>query len=240
MSLVIGASFAYFSSTQSGTGQFPVDVTTKTIDTVVFSTSKMQDGVEVSGPAEINIDATPDNFGMSNTDLKSEVSATVTLQTSNAANHTASMNYNLKLEITNNNFLYSLSSSQPDLLLKVIDPSGNEVTTLSGLTRKTVQNNKGETISGFDITKKTDTINIASSRAISTTTSSSGGSKTKVEKWKIKVILVNYSQIQNDVAGKSFTGSLILDKVNSQFLDEPNQKPAPNLNPSNGYNNQKL
>ena len=68
--LVIGASFGYFVSTQSGEGEIPVDVTTKTVDSLILSASRLENGVEVDGSSNITIEADQDNFGQSNTDLK--------------------------------------------------------------------------------------------------------------------------------------------------------------------------
>ena len=204
MSLVIGASFAYFASTQSGAGTVPVTVTTKTVDTVTIASGNNEN---YTGSPNISITATPDNFGSSNDDLKGTAYAKITLQTSNAANHTATRPYTLKLKITNNNFNYSLNSSQPDLLLRVTKGS-TELTTISGLNYKTVTNNKNHSVSGFDITDKSGTITLKS-ETISLSTGS-GGMKSQTDKWKVEVILVNYGRNQNNITGKSFAANIEL------------------------------
>ena len=133
ISLVVGASFAFFASTQDGEGLIPVKVSTNTVDSLMLSVSKMNGDTVVDGPANIMINANQENFGADNGDLKGKVKGVATIKTSNMANHTAKDNYGLYFNIVNNNFVYSQNDeSKPDLLLKVTWTDG-EVTSIPGL-----------------------------------------------------------------------------------------------------------
>ena len=61
--------------------------------------------------------------------------ASATLTANNATN-TATENYYVYLNITSNDFEYTTEDEQAELLLKVTDPDGTEVTTLGNLERK--------------------------------------------------------------------------------------------------------
>ena len=215
LSLVIGASFAYFAAEQNGAGTIPTTVSTKTIDTVVFSTSKMQNGVEVTGPAEIIIDATPDNFGISNDDLIGSAKAKVTLTTSNAPNYTVSKKFGLYLKILSNNFTYSSDSSTPDLIINEVVLNGDiSPWDIPGLEEKHMIDNKGYQIYGWDITTLPAGTEIElDSTTLTLTTDASGGSKTETMEWKVGIKLVNYPHNQNNITNKSFTAKLELREI---------------------------
>ena len=109
------------------------------------------------------------------------------------------------LNIADNNFTYTQDTSTPELLLQITDASNNSITSIDGLTYKTVTDNKNTSISGFDITNKTGLINLFTNRAITTTS-------TKTEEWTIKITFVNYDLDQSGNAGKSFDGQILISK----------------------------
>ena len=123
--------------------------------------------------------------------------ARATLTANNATNN-ATRNYYVYLDITSNNFEYTTVDEQAELLLKVTDPDGTEVTTLGNLERKT---SGGET--GFDITESTGLITIADNYEIVST-------GTVTQDWTVEVIFANLNSDQNANTGKSFSATLTI------------------------------
>ena len=107
------------------------------------------------------------------------------------------------LNISENTFTYTQNESTPELLLTIKDTSGNEITSITGLTHKTVTDGKGASISGFDITTKGGVITLFDNREIT-------ANPTKTEEWNITVTFVNYNANQTGNAGKSFNAKLII------------------------------
>ena len=126
-----------------------------------------------------------------------ETFARATLTANNATNN-ATRNYYVYLDITSNDFEYTTVDEQAELLLKVTDPDGTEVTTLGSLERKT---SGGET--GFDITESTGLITIADNYEIVST-------GTVTQDWTVEVIFANLDSDQNANTGKSFSANLII------------------------------
>ena len=123
----------------------------------------------------ISLTANQEDFGQGAGNKSGETFAKATLTANNATNN-ATRNYYIYLDITSNNFEYTTVDNQAELLLKVIDPDGTEVTTLGSLERKT---SGGET--GFDITESTGLITIADNYEITST-------GTVTQEWQIEVI----------------------------------------------------
>ena len=195
----IGGAYAYFVATGGSAGEQDVKVTINTVDNLTFSYTD-------STKTTLSIAAGPDNFKEHGTNLTDNVEVKATLETSNAKNHTASYDYNLYLNIIANDFEYSLGDSKPELLLKVTGPDG-EVKTNDKLNYKTV----GE-VSGFDITTAKGLIDIATPHTITETTDEKGTVKTKIDNWKIELILVNYEENQNKNTNKIFNSNVIMGK----------------------------
>ncbi len=91
---------------------------------------------------------------------------------------------------------------QAEILLKVIDPDGSEVTNISSLTRKTSGSGANE-VTGFDITESTGLITIADNYEITST-------GTVTQEWQIEVIFANLDSDQNANTGKSFSATLMI------------------------------
>ena len=123
--------------------------------------------------------------------------------TANNKTNTATEHYYMYLNISENTFTYTQNESTPELLLTIKDTSGNEITSITSLTYKTVTDGKGASISGFDITTKSGVITLFDNREITTTSS-------KTEEWNITVTFVNYNANQTGNAGKSFNAKLMI------------------------------
>ena len=71
--------------------------------------------------------ANESNFGSEDGNITDNTTATAILTANNATN-TATRNYYIYLDINTNEFVYTTEDNQAELLLKVIDPTGVEVT----------------------------------------------------------------------------------------------------------------
>src|SRR5699024_2475153 len=97
-----------------------VNVQTNTTDNLSFSVGE-----------PISITANQDNFAQGLGNQAGSTTATATLTANNATN-SAAANYYLYLDVTNNNFEYTVDSNTPELILTITDPDGTELTSLSG------------------------------------------------------------------------------------------------------------
>ena len=191
--LVIGASFAYFAAQGNTSAQTSATVKTYTVDVFSFETG-----------APISFSLNQDNFASGKGNQTGSTFAKAILTANNKTN-TATDHYNLYLNISENTFTYTQDENTPELLLTIKDTSGNEITSITSLTHKTVTDGKGASISGFDITTKSGVITLFDNREIT-------ANPTKTEEWNITVTFVNYNADQSANAGKSFRGQILIQK----------------------------
>ena len=191
--LVIGASFAYFAAQGNTSAQTSATVKTYTVDVFSFETG-----------APISFSLNQDNFASGKGNQTGSTFAKAILTANNKTN-TATDHYNLYLNISENTFTYTQDENTPELLLTIKDTSGNEITSITGLTHKTVTDGKGASISGFDITTKSGVITLFDNREIT-------ANPAKTEEWNITVTFVNYNADQSANAGKSFRGQILIQK----------------------------
>ena len=190
---VVTATYAYFQA-QTGEGsQTDIKINANTVDAFTFETG-----------SAINLSLDQTSFASGKGNITGNTYASAKLTANNKTN-SATNNYNLYLNISDNNFGYTRNSSYPEILLTIKDASNNEITSISGLEYKTVTDGKGASISGFDITTKTGLITLLSNREITTTS-------TKTDTWNITATFVNYNADQSKNAGKSFSGQVLISK----------------------------
>ena len=190
---LVTATFAYFMS-QTGEGKSTdIKINANTVDTITFE----------AGSA-LNLSLNQENFASGKGNQTGTTFAKAMLSANNKTN-TATEHYYLYLNISNNTFTYSIDNNTPEILLSIKDGSNNEITSVSGLTYKTVTDGKGASIKGFDITNKKGLITILNNREITTTS-------TKTEEWNVTVTFVNYNSNQAGNAGKSFNAKLMIQK----------------------------
>ena len=190
---LVTATYAYFMA-QTGEGKSTdIKINASTVDTLTFE----------AGSA-ISLNLNQDNFASGKGNQTGTTFAKAMLTANNKTN-TATEHYYLYLNISNNTFTYSIDNNTPEILLSIKDGSNNEITTLTGLTYKTVTDGKGTTLKGFDITKKSGLVTILNNREITTTS-------TKTEQWNVTVTFVNYNANQAGNAGKNFTAKLMIQK----------------------------
>ena len=190
---LVTATYAYFMA-QTGEGKSTdIKINANTVDTFTFE----------AGSA-LNLSLNQENFASGKGNQTGTTFAKAMLTANNKTN-TATEHYYLYLNISNNTFTYSIDENTPEILLSIKDGSNNEITTLTGLTYKTVTDGKGATLKGFDITTKTGLITILNNREITTTSS-------KTEEWNVTVTFVNYNSNQAGNAGKNFSAKLMIQK----------------------------
>ena len=196
IALVVGATFAYFKA-QGGTGSSTeVKVTTYTTDMLTFTTG-----------SAISLYADQSSFGQEKGSLSGETFAKATLVANNKTNE-ATDNYYVYFNIENNTFKYTLGEDKPELILTVTGPDGNEVTEISGLTHKVVQDRENKSISGFDVTTTNGLITIANKKTITATKA-----KPNVEEqYTLKLTFVNHEGDQTANATSTLSAKVMIQK----------------------------
>ena len=190
---LVAATYAYFVA-QTGEGaQTDIKINANTVDAFTFEVG-----------SALNLSLNQENFASGKGNQTGTTFAKAMLSANNKTN-TATEHYYLYLNISNNTFTYSIDNNTPEILLSIKDGSNNEITSVSGLTYKTVTDGKGASIKGFDITNKKGLITILNNREITTTS-------TKTEEWNVTVTFVNYNSNQAGNAGKSFNAKLMIQK----------------------------
>ena len=190
IAVVVGATYAYFTAQGGGSTNTNVNVQTSTTDNLSFQVG-----------SAISLTANQEDFGSGAGNKSGETFARATLTANNATNN-ATRNYYVYLDITSNDFEYTTVDEQAELLLKVTNPDGTEVTTLGSLERKTSGSGANQ-VTGFDITTQTGLITIADNYEITST-------GTVTQEWQIEVIFANLDSDQNANTGKSFSANLII------------------------------
>ena len=197
---LVTATYAYFQA-QTGEGsQADVKINANTVDTLSFET-----GSAIS----LALDQTSFAQGTGN---KTGSTFAKAMLTANNKTNSATEHYYLYLNISSNTFTYTQNESTPEILLTIKDGSNNEITSISGLTHKTVSDASGASITGFDITNKSGLITLFDNREITTTSN-------KTEEWNVTVTFVNYDADQSANAGKSFSAILMVQKEKITLSD---------------------
>ena len=191
LALIIGATYAYFRASGNSGSNTDINVTTYTLDLLSF---------EMGSDIKINANQTSFASGKGNATGSTFAKA---ILTANNKTNTATKNYYMYLNISNNTFTYTQNENTPELLLTITDVSGNAITSITGLTYKTVIDGKGTSVSGFDITTKSGLLTLFDNREIT-------ASPTKTEEWNVTVTFVNYNVNQTGNAGKSFNAKLMI------------------------------
>ena len=195
---LVTATYAYFMA-QTGEGKSTdIKINASTVDTLTFE----------AGSA-ISLNLNQGNFASGKGNQTGTTFAKAMLSANNKTN-TATEHYYMYLNISENTFTYTQDANTPEILLTIKDANGNAITSITGLTHKTVTDGKGASIKGFDITTKSGLITLFDNREITTTSS-------KTEEWNITVTFVNYNSNQAGNAGKSFSAKLMIQKDKTRY-----------------------
>ncbi|MBE6140021.1 MAG: fibronectin type III domain-containing protein [Firmicutes bacterium] len=201
LTLIIGATYAYFQASIGSSGNIDVGVETGDVDTLTFIAED-----------KIEFDVNVTNFGQGAGNVGDTATAKAQLIASRALqNETrfAEEDYNVFLVITENDFEYTTDSGEMELRLQVTDPNGNKVTSITGLNYITTDkegNALEESEQGFDITTRTGSFLIAADWDIRT-------NDILVQDWLIDVTMINLDSNQNKNAGKTFNGEILMQNV---------------------------
>ena len=193
IALVVGATYAYFQNQYGSASNADVNVTTYTTDMLTFETGNA-----------ISLYADQTTFGQEKGSLSGETFAKATLVANNKTNE-ATDNYYVYFNIENNTFKYTLGEDKPELILTVTGPDGNEVTEISGLTHKVVQDRENKSISGFDVTTMNGIITIVNKKTIT-------ASPSKEEQYTLKLTFVNYEGDQTANATSGLSAKVMIQK----------------------------
>ena len=198
ITLIVGATYAYFKA-QGGTGgSSDVNVITATTDLLTFKIDKA-----------INIGISQSEFKKGNPDASDSTGAHATLTASNSKNvEKTTRSYNIYFVIDTNDFEYTTQNGTPELYLNVTDPNGNRLENITGL----VHYDKG-----FDITTRTGGFLLVPDYDIEATRGN-----TITQDWKVEVTFANLDTDQSKNMGKSLSGKLFVtsDKMNSYELSK--------------------
>ena len=198
ITLVVGATYAYFKA-QGGTGgSSDVNVITATTDLLTFKIDKA-----------INISISQSELKKGGTDVSDSTGAHATLTASNSKNvEKTTRRYNIYFVIDTNDFEYTTQDGTPELYLNVTDPNGNSLENITGL----VHYEKG-----FDITTRTGGFLLVPDYDIEATRGN-----TITQDWKVEVTFANLDTDQSKNMGKSLSGKLFVtsDKMNSYELSK--------------------
>ncbi len=152
-----------------------------------------QSSIQFYNDDRINLVANTDTFGVGADNLVGTANVIVSARGNNSG-VPYSPKYDIVINIYSNGIEYS-SSYTPELILTIIDPNGNNITSLNGL--KYVTENG---VSGFDITALGGLINVANDYTIT----SDGFDDIVSHEWTFKVTLVAHEFSQNHNQDKIF------------------------------------
>ena len=198
ITLIVGATYAYFKAQGGEGGSSKVDVTTATTDLLTFKIDKA-----------INISISQSELKKGGTDVSDSTGAHATLTASNSKNvEKTTRSYNIYFVIDTNDFEYTTQDGTPELYLNVTDPNGNKLENITGL----VHYDKG-----FDITTRTGGFLLVPDYDIEATRGN-----TITQDWKVEVTFANLDTDQSKNMGKSLSGKLFVtsDKMNSYELSK--------------------
>ncbi len=224
VSLVVGATYAFFKAQTGPAANFDVNATTGTTDNLTFTTV-----------GNILINASSDNFAKGSEDLFDTITATANLIANNNTNTTEKYYYNIYLEVIENELEYS-SFKDPDKKLKDLVFTNEYDKTLgnnrdyNGLTKGydpipelylTITGPEGyvynidfpkvtlnENNDSYDITEVREGIYpLVLNKEIQVEEKDNG---TKKEEWNIKVTLKNLESNQQLNTGKTFNAKVII------------------------------
>lgn len=189
MVMLSGATFAYFTV-----------IKVSNVSPRVEATSARMLASTITSGKPIAISASHDNFNIGMGSLSDSTDLTIDLD---AGTSDASMNYSVYLTIEKNNLEYTTDNNQAELIMKLYDPDGVEVTSIKGL--EYVESNG---YSGFDITTKIGQYILIDSYEIT-----ANANEESKQVWNIEVTLINLDSSQNDNIDKKFEGHIVAQGV---------------------------
>ena len=189
--LVVGVTFAYFIPQIGGRVLRKLNVVADTPDDLQFSGS----GIELK--------LTQFNLVKNGENLEDSFVASASLK-ANSTTNTATYTYNVYFNVKSNNFIYTTTEKKAEIILTVLDPDNNEITTLDGLTYLDGSTTNG--VSGFDIT----TLNGLKTIAENYTITSNSSNDYNYQDWNFSVTFINLDTNQVENEGKELKAEIII------------------------------
>jgi hypothetical protein len=189
--VLLGITYAYYIAQIGPGSKTNINLTSDTLDKLTFTQG-----------TDLSLNATQFNFTNGGSNLTSSTTASATL-IANSTSNTASDTYNAYIDISSNSYIYTQNESTPEIILTITNPTGANVTTMTGLTYVTSNG-----VSGFDITNKSGVFAIAEDYAISTSSSTTG----TTQNWNVTLTYLNLAADQSNNAGHSMSAKLYLGK----------------------------
>lgn len=190
----IGISFAYVVMQVSGGARNDINISADKTDQYQLNVDK-----------DIYLNPTQFNLTQSDGNLVDSAIGTASL-IANTTYNTASYNYNVKFSISSNTFIYTTETQKPEVILTIIGPDEEEVTSVSGLNYVTIVDSRNATITGFDITTASGIYNIATQNITSNDTEYA-----TIQTWNFKVTFVNLDTNQSENGGKGLSAQIIME-----------------------------
>lgn len=190
----IGISFAYVVMQISGGARNDINISADKTDQYQLNVDK-----------DIYLNPTQFNLTQSDGNLVDSAIGTASL-IANTTYNTASYNYNVKFSISSNTFIYTTETQKPEVILTIIGPDEEEVTSVSGLNYVTIVDSRNATITGFDITTASGIYNIATQNITSNDTENA-----TIQTWNFKVTFVNLDTNQSENGGKGLSAQIIME-----------------------------
>ena len=189
--LVVGVTFAYFIPQIGGGVLRKLNLVADTPDDLQF----------IGGGIKLKL--TQFNLAQGGENLSNSTYVSAVLK-ANSTTNTATYTYNVYFNVKSNNFIYTTTEKKAEIILKVLDPNGNEITTLDGLTYLDGSTTNG--VSGFDIT----TLNGLKTIAENYTITSNSSNDYNYQDWNFSVTFINLDTNQVENEGKELKAEIIM------------------------------
>ena len=189
--LVVGVTFAYFIPQIGGGVLRKLNLVADTPDDLQF----------IGGGIKLKL--TQFNLAQGGENLSNSTYVSAVLK-ANSTTNTATYTYNVYFNVKSNNFIYTTTEKKAEIILKVLDPNGNEITTLDGLPYLDGSTTNG--VSGFDIT----TLNGLKTIAENYTITSNSSNDYNYQDWNFSVTFINLDTNQVENEGKELKAEIIM------------------------------
>ena len=189
--LVVGVTFAYFIPQIAGGVLRKLNLVADTPDDLQF----------IGGGIKLKL--TQFNLAQGGENLNNSTYVSAVLK-ANSTTNTATYTYNVYFNVKSNNFIYTTTEKKAEIILTVLDPDNNEITTLDGLTYLDGSTTNG--VSGFDIT----TLNGLKTIAENYTITSNSSNDYNYQDWNFSVTFINLDTNQVENEGKELKAEIIM------------------------------
>ncbi len=189
--LCVGSTLAYIIAHLQDEARGNASVTSDAVDILKFEVDK-----------DINLNPTQFNVVESGDNLQDTAVGSAILR-ANSTNDNATYNYYVYFQINSNNYIYTTNEQTPEIVLTILDPNDNLVTSIDGLDYVTSGG-----VSGFDITTKSGLYEVAELYEIVSTSSTDD----TIQEWEFTVSFINLDTNQAENGGKTLEAEIILSR----------------------------